>query len=108
MAIAIAPGVLPSAVAPPIVVTEARLGQLPWLVDVARDLRSRVRCMFAVSVAYNAVLVPAALLGVLSPLAAAGAAMAETLVILLVATYSSSVAPTHQPFGATFDRATAV
>jgi Cu2+-exporting ATPase len=79
LAIAVAPGALPGAVGAPIVVCRDRLDELPGLVDLGRALRAVIRQNTALAAAYNAALIPAAALGYVSPLAAAGLALAETL-----------------------------
>lgn len=79
LAIAIAPGTLPGAVRAPIVMCHDRLDELPGLVDLARALRAVLRQNTALAVAYNAILIPAAALGYVSPLRACGLALLETL-----------------------------
>ncbi len=81
--LAVTPGALPGSVAAPIVITEGQLGDLPWLVDLGRALRAVIRQSTALGVVFNAVLIPAAALGYVSPLGAALAMLGETMLGLL-------------------------
>jgi cation transport ATPase len=82
VSIAVAPGTLPSAVSAPILLTEARLDRLPWLFDLARGLRSRLRHAAAVAIVFNAAVLPLAAVGKLTALHAAALMLAETLLVL--------------------------
>jgi cation transport ATPase len=79
VAVAVTPGALPGAAAAPIVISGGRLDDLAGLVDLARALRSVLRQNAAIGAVYNAVLIPAAALGYVSPLRAALLMLAETL-----------------------------
>ncbi|MFT3770913.1 MAG: HAD-IC family P-type ATPase [Minicystis sp.] len=80
--IAVAPGTLPGAVRARIVVGEDRLDRLPALVDLGRKLRAVLRQNLVLATAYNAALIPAAALGYVPPLLAAGLALLETALAL--------------------------
>ncbi len=82
VALALAPGARPGAVAAPIVIAGGRLDDLPWLIDLGRALRAVLRQNCALGAVYNAALIPAAALGYVSPLTAALAMLAETLLEL--------------------------
>jgi cation transport ATPase len=64
------------------VVGEGRLDDLPLLVDLARSLRGKLRQNAALAVIYNAAVIPAAALGVITPSQAAGLMLVETLLVL--------------------------
>jgi cation transport ATPase len=80
--VAIAPGTPPDAVGAPIVASGADLDRLPALLDLARALRRRLRENTALTVIYNALVIPAAALGWLSPLQAASLLLLETMLVL--------------------------
>jgi Cu2+-exporting ATPase len=80
--IGMAPGALARAVDAPIVSTGPSLGALPHLFDLATALRARLRENYVVAAIYNAVVMPLAAAGFLSPLEAAGLMLVETLVVL--------------------------
>lgn len=80
VAVAIAPDRPPGAVPANIVVYEGGLGRLPALVDLARALRSVLRWSVAIGLVYNAALIPAAAMGFIPPLAAAGLSLIELVV----------------------------
>jgi cation transport ATPase len=80
--VAIAPGTPPDAVGAPIVASDAELDRLPDLLDLAWALRCRLRENTALSLIYNALVIPAATLGWLSPLQAASLLLIETLLVL--------------------------
>lgn len=87
VSIALAAGVVPSAVAAPVLLVEPRLDRLPWLLDLARSLRAHLRAMAVVTVVFNAALVPLAAMGRLPALHAAALALAETLLGLGLAAH---------------------
>lgn len=80
--VAIAPGTPPDAVGAPIVASDAGLDRLPELLDLARALRCRLRENTALSLIYNALVIPTAALGWLTPLQAASLLLLETLLVL--------------------------
>ena len=82
VAIAVAPSALPGAVRAPIVLADDRLDRLPALVDLGRALRAVLRQNAALALIHNAALIPAAALGYVPPLAAAGLALLEGLAVL--------------------------
>jgi Cu+-exporting ATPase len=82
VAIAIAPDAMPSSVPAPIVLTDGRLSQLAWLVALARAADARMRENAILSALYNAIVIPMAALGLLSPLYAGALMLIETLVVL--------------------------
>src|SRR6185369_15612355 len=69
--VAIAQGMLPAAVDAPIVVNGGP-ERLPPLLDRSRALCRRLRENAAITAAYNAAAIPAAALGFISPIQAAG------------------------------------
>ncbi|APR78329.1 Lead, cadmium, zinc and mercury transporting ATPase [Minicystis rosea] len=79
VSIAVAPDTLPGAVRARIVLTDDRIDRLPALVDLGRSLRAVLRQNAAFATVYNAVLIPAAALGYVPPLLAAGLALLETM-----------------------------
>jgi cation transport ATPase len=87
VSIALASGALPGAVAAPLLMVEPRLDRLPWLLDLARSLRTHLRAMTVVTVVFNATLVPLAAMGRLPALHAAALALAETLLGLGLAAH---------------------
>jgi P-type E1-E2 ATPase len=82
VALAIAPGSLPSAVDAPLVVTDGRLESVAWLVDLARTLRSRTRQSLVLAIVYNAAVIPLCAAGLVGPLAAAALGLGEALLLL--------------------------
>jgi cation transport ATPase len=79
VAVAVVPGALPGAAAAPILLAEGHLDDLAGLVDLGRALRAVIRENMALGAVSNAAILPAAALGYLSPLHAAGLVLAETL-----------------------------
>jgi len=79
--VAIAKGMLPAAVDAPIVVNGGP-ERLPALLDQSRALCRRLRENAAITVAYNAAVIPAAALGFISPIQAAGLVLIETALVL--------------------------
>lgn len=63
--------------------TGDRLERLPYLIDLSRALRARLRQGVAVSALYNAVVLPCAALGWCPPAAAAALALLEALLVLV-------------------------
>jgi cation transport ATPase len=82
LAVAVAPGTLPGAVNAPLLLIEDRLGALCDLVDLARALRAQVRQGVAISILYNAAVIPLAAAGFIGPLGAAALALGEALLLL--------------------------
>lgn len=80
VAVAIAPDRAPAAVPASIVVYDGGVGRLPALVDLARALRGVLRWSVAIGLVYNAALIPAAAMGFIPPLAAAGLSLIELVV----------------------------
>ena len=80
--IAVAPETLPQAVGAPIVLTDGRLDKLAWLLDLARAARWRAIECCALAIVYNAIAVPLASVGKLTPLQAATLALCESLLCL--------------------------
>ncbi len=76
---ALAAGTLPAAPPAPIIVSDGDAGALAGLVDLGRALSTALVENAALGAAYNAVLVPAAALGYLTPLRAAVLVLVETL-----------------------------
>ncbi|MCC6552414.1 MAG: cation-translocating P-type ATPase [Polyangiaceae bacterium] len=74
----------PDAAAPPgpIALTAGRIAPLPYLVDLSRALRARLREGLAVATLYNALLIPCAVIGWIPPAAAAALAFVEALAVL--------------------------
>lgn len=77
--VAIAPGASPAAVSAPIVVSRDELDRVPKLIDLARALRRRLDENAALSMVYNALVIPAAALGWLSPIQAASLLLIEAM-----------------------------
>jgi Cu2+-exporting ATPase len=82
VAVAIAPGALAGAVDAPIVLSGSTLSALPRLVDIGRALRARLRENYVVAALYNAVVMPLAAAGFVTPLQAAALMLLETLLVL--------------------------
>jgi P-type E1-E2 ATPase len=82
VAVALAPDSPPGAVPAAVVLTEDRLDVIPKLVNIARDLRARLRENLVMAVAYNAVLTPLAILGYVPPIACAALAFGHAILAL--------------------------
>ena len=83
--VAIAPGASSNELTAPIILRDANLQSLVWLVDIARSLRSRRRLMLTLTLAYNAIVIPCCVAGFLAPITAAGLCFGLTLVTCFVA-----------------------
>jgi len=70
----------------PIILRDANLQSLVWLVDAARSLRSRRQLMLTLTLAYNAIVIPLCVAGFLAPIAAAALSFGLTVVTCFVAT----------------------
>lgn len=66
----------------PITLSGAGVQRLPALVDLGRALRAVLRQNAGIALIYNATAIPAAALGYVPPLAAAGISLLETLAVL--------------------------
>jgi Cu2+-exporting ATPase len=60
-----------------------RLASIPWAIDVARFAARLVRQNIAISLAYNALAVPLAVAGLVTPLVAAVAMAASSVTVIL-------------------------
>lgn len=85
VSIAIAPEALPDDVAAPILVRNPSLTSLVWLMDTARVLRSRTRLMLALTLGYDAIVLPLCVAGFLAPINAAALSFGMTVITCLVA-----------------------
>jgi cation transport ATPase len=77
--VAVALAAIPGAGSAPIVVPSGRLGDVVGLIDLGRALRAVLRRNAVMGATLNAILIPAAALGYISPLRAALLVLAETL-----------------------------
>ncbi len=72
--IAVAPDALVGSVSSPIVLRESSLKSLVWLIDTARQLRSRKRLLLTMTLAYDVFVIPLCVAGFLAPMVAAALA----------------------------------
>lgn len=96
VSIVIAPEALPDDVAAPIVLREPSMASLVWLIDSARVLRSRTRLLLALTLGYDAIVLPLCVAGFLAPISAAALSFSLMVVTCLIA--SRSVAKPRRPF----------
>jgi hypothetical protein len=85
VAIVIAPEALPNDVTAPIILRDPSLTSLVWLVDTARLLRSRMRLLLALTLGYDAIVVPLCVAGFLAPISAAALSFSLMVVTCLIA-----------------------
>jgi cation transport ATPase len=85
VSIAIAPEAFPDDVAAPILLRDPNLTSLVWLVDTARILRSRRRLILALTLGYDAIVVPLCVAGFLAPISAAALSFGLTVLTCLLA-----------------------
>jgi len=96
VSIAVTPEALPDDVVAPIVVRDPSMAALVWLIDTARILRSRTRLLLALTLGYNAIVLPLCVGGFLAPISAAALSFCFMVLTCLIA--SRSVAKPRRPF----------
>ncbi len=85
VSIVVAPEALPDDLAAPILVRDPSLKSLVWLVDTARVLRSRTRLLLALTLGYDAIVLPLCVAGFLAPITAAALSFGLTVITCLLA-----------------------